>query len=460
MTRSSRSAPRRASRGSPSCAFRGPGPSTFSSAHGARRALARASRTLSLVTLNDGVGRADRRGARRRHARPRELYGRRHGGDLVPRKHAGRLGPPRRDREARRPARRPGRIHETGLPQRKARSRAGGGGRRPHIGGNEAPAARSRSNSSGERSRGRCARSRRRSSSELALIEVSIDFSEEDLPVHSPRDTREAARKARAAIARAPRIRDRRRQAAARHSRDDRRRPRTSARAASTTRSSARSGRSSPPSPGTTRDILRERIHIGGFTCRLEDTAGIAETRCEIEAKGIEIGREAAALEADLVLFVVDGSEEIADDTARRDLPDRRGEAPLRAQQERPRAEVLARRRRARRLGARDAIAVSAARAADGLEELRRGYSSKAVKRDAGDLDRERIAVNARQAAALREADEALERLVGAIDEGAQRRDSQRRDESARWTRSERSRGDRCRTTFSRRFSAKFCIGK
>jgi len=60
--------------------------------------------------------------------------------------------------------------------------------------------------------------------------------------------------------------------------------------------------------PGTTRDVLRERIHIGGLTYYLEDTAGLAATGCEIESEGMRKGREAAGA-ADLVLFVVDASE-------------------------------------------------------------------------------------------------------------------------------------------------------
>ncbi len=60
--------------------------------------------------------------------------------------------------------------------------------------------------------------------------------------------------------------------------------------------------------PGTTRDVLRERIHIGGLTYYLEDTAGLAATDCEIENEGMRKGREAAGA-ADLVLFVVDARE-------------------------------------------------------------------------------------------------------------------------------------------------------
>jgi len=83
---------------------------------------------------------------------------------------------------------------------------------------------------------------------ELALIEASIDFSEEDLPARAPRETLEAARRARASIAAllesevaGERLR--------RGLRVTILGAATSERAASTTRSSARNGRSSPPSP-------------------------------------------------------------------------------------------------------------------------------------------------------------------------------------------------------------------
>jgi len=250
---------------------------------------------------------------------------------------------------------------------------------------------------------------------ELANIEVSIDFSEEDLPVRSPRETRETAGRARVSIA------------ALLESEIAGERLRRGIRV--TILGPRNVGKSSlynalvgeeraivSPVAGTTRDILHERLHIGGFTCRLEDTAGIAETRCEIEAKGIEIAR-AAALEADLVLFVVDGSAEIsreaADEISRIDAEKtlcvlNKSDLGVRISPEEARE----------RLGARDAIAVSAL-AHKGLEDLRAWIFEKAIGRSARDLDRERIAVNARQAAALREADEALSRLEAAVDEAA-----------------------------------------
>ena len=250
---------------------------------------------------------------------------------------------------------------------------------------------------------------------ELSLIEVSIDFSEEEAPVHSPADTRDAVRAIRGAIERLL------------ESEIAGGKLRRGIRVTIVGRRNV--GKSSlynallgeeraivSPVPGTTRDILRERIHVGGFTCHLEDTAGIAETLCEIEAKGIEIGR-AAALNADLVLFVVDGSEDIPRDIAgeiSRINPRRllcvlnKKDLGLNCPLDEARAV----------LGTDAVIAVSAL-GGGGLEELRQMIYERAVKIDAGELDRERVAVNARQAAALREADEALERLAVLIDEGA-----------------------------------------
>ena len=250
---------------------------------------------------------------------------------------------------------------------------------------------------------------------ELALIEVSIDFTEEDVGVFSPGRTSEAVRSIRGAIARLL------------ESEIAGGKLRRGIRVTIVGRRNV--GKSSlynallgeeraivSPVPGTTRDILRERIHIGGFPCHLEDTAGIAETRCDIEAKGIEIART-AALKADLVLFVLDGAEEIpgdiADDVSRID-PGRllcvlnKKDLGLKCSPER--ARTL--------LGAESVVAVSAL-SGDGLEEIREWIYDRAARSDAGELGRERVAINARAAAALREADEALDRLAGLLEDGA-----------------------------------------
>ena len=59
---------------------------------------------------------------------------------------------------------------------------------------------------------------------------------------------------------------------------------------------------------GTTRDTVEETVMVGATRLRLIDTAGIRETDDRIEAMGVE--RSKAAVEnADLVLFVCDGSK-------------------------------------------------------------------------------------------------------------------------------------------------------
>ncbi|MDR3224977.1 MAG: tRNA uridine-5-carboxymethylaminomethyl(34) synthesis GTPase MnmE [Clostridiales Family XIII bacterium] len=65
--------------------------------------------------------------------------------------------------------------------------------------------------------------------------------------------------------------------------------------------------------PGTTRDSIEEQANIKGIPVRLTDTAGIRETDNEIEQIGIERAR-AALMDADLIVFLVDGSKEIDED--------------------------------------------------------------------------------------------------------------------------------------------------
>ena len=61
------------------------------------------------------------------------------------------------------------------------------------------------------------------------------------------------------------------------------------------------------PIPGTTRDVLRERIHLDGMPLHIVDTAGLRESRDEIESEGIRRAREQMA-RADRILLVLDDS--------------------------------------------------------------------------------------------------------------------------------------------------------
>ena len=60
--------------------------------------------------------------------------------------------------------------------------------------------------------------------------------------------------------------------------------------------------------PGTTRDTVEETVLLGATRLRLIDTAGIRETADTVEAIGVERSRKAVE-DADLVLFVCDGSQ-------------------------------------------------------------------------------------------------------------------------------------------------------
>ena len=65
------------------------------------------------------------------------------------------------------------------------------------------------------------------------------------------------------------------------------------------------------PVPGTTRDVIEEMATIKGLPVRLIDTAGLRETQDLVEEIGVKRAKEKIA-QADIVIFVVDGAEEPA----------------------------------------------------------------------------------------------------------------------------------------------------
>ncbi len=64
---------------------------------------------------------------------------------------------------------------------------------------------------------------------------------------------------------------------------------------------------------GTTRDTLEESVILDGIVLNMTDTAGIRETGNVIEKIGVDKAKQ-AALEADLVLYVIDATEGINSD--------------------------------------------------------------------------------------------------------------------------------------------------
>ena len=63
--------------------------------------------------------------------------------------------------------------------------------------------------------------------------------------------------------------------------------------------------------PGTTRDLVTETVALGGIPIKLVDTAGIRHSTDEAESIGIRKSYEALS-EADLVLVVLDSTQEIS----------------------------------------------------------------------------------------------------------------------------------------------------
>lgn len=63
---------------------------------------------------------------------------------------------------------------------------------------------------------------------------------------------------------------------------------------------------------GTTRDILEESVKLRGVHLNITDTAGIRETEDTVEKIGVDKARQYAK-DADLILYVVDTSEELDD---------------------------------------------------------------------------------------------------------------------------------------------------
>jgi tRNA modification GTPase len=67
------------------------------------------------------------------------------------------------------------------------------------------------------------------------------------------------------------------------------------------------------PLPGTTRDLIEETLYLRGAKVRLIDTAGIRTPENVVEEEGIRRVKDKAA-EADLIIWVIDGSLPYSDD--------------------------------------------------------------------------------------------------------------------------------------------------
>ena len=201
--------------------------------------------------------------------------------------------------------------------------------------------------------------------------------------------------------------------------------------------------------PGTTRDTIEEKLRLGGLLLRLTDTAGIRTTGDAVERLGVE--RSRAALEqAELVLAVIDGSEDFTEEDA----------ALLRAAEKAPKALVLLSKsdRPPRTLQVETALPVLtiSAHTGEGLEELERAIAAlfPLPEVPAGE-----ILTNARQAEAVDRAIEALEAALGAMAEGRTPDIVLTESEGALAALGELT-GRSVREDVTARIFARFCVGK
>lgn len=159
--------------------------------------------------------------------------------------------------------------------------------------------------------------------------------------------------------------------------------------------------------PGTTRDVLEEYLNIAGVPLRILDTAGIRHSHDIVEQEGVR--RTLAALEsADIVLAVLDGSQELT-------MEDRR----VLEQVDGKRAIVVINKGDlARKLGQIDhpgeKVTVSC-RTGTGLDDLRRSISNIVMKGTGPSRAEHAWAVNQRHKTALLESEESLRNVLESI---------------------------------------------
>jgi len=156
---------------------------------------------------------------------------------------------------------------------------------------------------------------------------------------------------------------------------------------------------------GTTRDTLEEDLVLDGIPVRLIDTAGLREVRDAVEREGV--GRARRALEqADLVLFVLDGSRE-TDELERDTLARMETEAGRWV-------AVVNKCDLTRRERLNGTLAVSA-KTGEGVAELRAALRERLL----GSAPTEHpVVTNGRHAAALEQARAALTKAATAVKDG------------------------------------------
>ncbi|MFH1754709.1 MAG: tRNA uridine-5-carboxymethylaminomethyl(34) synthesis GTPase MnmE [Candidatus Latescibacterota bacterium] len=162
--------------------------------------------------------------------------------------------------------------------------------------------------------------------------------------------------------------------------------------------------------PGTTRDVLREQLIIGGLVFVLHDTAGLRKAAAdEVESIGLGLAEQTAG-KADLVVFVVDGTEALNEETgdriarldpARTILVLNKNDLPLKLS-----ADDIKKNYKDLRV-----LSLSA-QSGQGIARLKEELVNTIGQETIGWIARERIVLNSRLVALLETADRRAKRLL------------------------------------------------
>lgn len=201
---------------------------------------------------------------------------------------------------------------------------------------------------------------------------------------------------------------------------------------------------------GTTRDTVEEPVRLGSVLLRLTDTAGIREAGDKIEAMGVARS-EAAAKEAELAIFVCDGSEPLNEEDFR----------AIRAAQAAPhRLAVINKSDRPQAVSAEklpfDTVLTLSAQTGENLDTLRRFVEETfggEIRCDGS------ILTNARQFGALTRAEAALVRGQNALT-GGMTPDAVLTDVEEAMEALGEVTGRTVREDITNRIFERFCVGK
>jgi len=207
--------------------------------------------------------------------------------------------------------------------------------------------------------------------------------------------------------------------------------------------------------PGTTRDVIEEYVTVSGIPLRLLDTAGIRETTDVVERIGVERSRSALS-DADLLLVVLNRSEPLHEDDRtllgqaagrqaivilnKSDLPAKLDEDEV------------------RRLLPEAAVVPMSVKEGAGLEELGQAIAALFFS---GKLEgnKETFVSNARHAALLKQAEQALVDAIQSTEAGVPI-DIVQIDVRLAWERLGEITGDTAGESLIDQIFSQFCLGK